>query len=451
MITATQDDRGLTATLLTLVSSLRDKGIPVGTGETLDAANAMVALGVSDRDTVREALKATLIRRGGDQTTFDALFDLWFGGPSDSDRYPADASVDDLNARLARALRTGDIRTVERLAVVAVEAHGRVAKSRGSLSAWSALQTLGAVGRDEVLTLARGLDDEVGGSIIAARSSRGWDVFSQRIQREVRLRTGAQKGAQRVADYGVLANINRRDFLNASADELEQIQRLVSPLARQIASAMSLKSHQSRRGHIDVRRTMRAALSTGGIPVKPVAKRRRPTRPRLVVLCDVSGSVAGFSGFTSMLLAGIAQSVRQVRLYPFVNRVAESTGLLRQTRSPDAFLTGLVDDPRIRSGHGNSDYGQVFEEFCEQHLAAVSPRTTVLILGDARSNGRPPCTGALREIAARARRLYWLNPERFALWGTGDSHASEYATAVAMHECRNVAQLEHFVRRTLTG
>lgn len=184
--------------------------------------------------------------------------------------------------------------------------------------------------------------------------------------------------------------------------------------------------------------------------MRPVLRRRRPARPELVLLCDVSGSVAGFSDFTMLLVQALHDQFSKVRVFAFVNRVDEVTRLLDHgTADPAGLSARIRADAAITGYHGSSDYGVSLGEFAERYGTTLSPRTTVFVLGDARTNMSDPNLPAVREIARRARRVHWLNPEPRAQWGTGDSAAPDYAGVVAMHECRTARQLGSLIGRLL--
>ncbi|NEC82708.1 VWA domain-containing protein, partial [Streptomyces sp. SID7958] len=204
------------------------------------------------------------------------------------------------------------------------------------------------------------------------------------------------------------------------------------------------------RGTVDLRRTLRGSLSTGGVPMRPVLRRRRPARPELVLLCDVSGSVSGFSDFTMLLVQALHDEFSKVRVFAFVNRTDEVTGLLvRGAADPEGLGLRIRDEAALTGWHGSSDYGTALGEFTDRYADAVGARTTVFVLGDARTNMADPNLPAVRELVRRARRVHWLNPEPRTLWGTGDSAAPEYASLVEMHECRSVRRLSDLVGRLL--
>jgi uncharacterized protein with von Willebrand factor type A (vWA) domain len=221
-------------------------------------------------------------------------------------------------------------------------------------------------------------------------------------------------------------------------------------LARKLATRLAARRRRASRGTIDLRRTLRGSLSTGGVPMRPVLRRRRPARPELVLLCDVSGSVTGFSDFTMLLVQALHDQFARVRVFAFVNRIDEVTNLLEHgAADPGGLGARIRAEATLTGWHGSSDYGVALGEFAERYADAVGPRTTVFVLGDARTNMSDPNLAAVRQIAGQARRVHWLNPEPRPQWGTGDSAAYDYAELVAMHECRNARQLGALVGRLL--
>jgi len=179
----------------------------------------------------------------------------------------------------------------------------------------------------------------------------------------------------------------------------------------------------------------------------PVFAKPHPARPELVLLCDVSGSVSGFSQFTMHLVHAMSGQFSKIRVFAFVNAMAEVTDLVKE--DSDDLSARIAREARITKWHTSSDYGEAFADFQADHMPAIGPRTAVLILGDARNNNQDPNLAALHEISQRARRTFWLNPEHSMRWGLGDSIAPLYGEIVEMHEVCNVDQLTKFVTRLL--
>ncbi|MFI9820368.1 VWA domain-containing protein [Streptomyces sp. NPDC052013] len=444
----------LAARLTGFVDALRAHGLRIGTGETVDAARAAEALGLADRELLREGLAATLLHTTGGRPVFDAVFDLYFPrrvGAPDGEA----ADRDELRDRLAAALADNDAALMGRLAVEAVDGFGGYGASPAS-DGWSSHQTLDRLRPQTLLARVR---DEVrardgatgfGDRLLEDEIRRRIEEFRRMVAAEARRRVAERRGRDEIARRAVAPTADRVDFLFAGKDRLAELRRTVQPLARKLATRLAARRRRAARGSIDLRRTLRGSLSTGGVPMRPVLRRRRPARPELVLLCDVSGSVSGFSDFTMLLVQALHDQFSKVRVFAFVNRVDEVTGLLVQgAADPEGLGARIRAEATLTGWHGSSDYGAALGEFTERCADAVGPRTTVFVLGDARNNMGDPNLPAVRELAGRARRVYWLNPEPRSQWGTGDSAAPEYAGLVEMHECRNVRQLSTLVGRLL--
>ena len=267
------------------------------------------------------------------------------------------------------------------------------------------------------------------------------------VASEARRRTAEQRGREVVTRHAVRPGTDRIDFLSANRQQLEELRTTVRPLSRKLATRLAARRRRAQRGRIDVRRTLRRSMSTGGVPLKPAFAKPHPARPELVLLCDVSGSVSGFSGFTMLLVQALSDQFSKVRVFAFVNAMDEVTDIVKDTTGD--LGPRISSEARITKWHTSSDYGEAFGDFAESFMNAVGPRTSVLILGDARNNNQDPNLGALHAIGQHARRVFWLNPEHHMRWGLGDSIAPIYAEVVEMHECCNVDQLSRFITRLL--
>ncbi|MFF4928873.1 VWA domain-containing protein [Streptomyces griseofuscus] len=438
-----------------LVGALRAHGVRIGTGETVDAARAAEALGLGDRELLREGLAATLLHGPAQRAVFDPVFDLYFPrGVGAPDAGPSDR--ESLRDRLTEALAADDRALMAQLAAQAVDGLGGYGSSPGS-DGWSAYQTLERLRPQTLLARVRadvragaGAGGQFADRLLDDEIRRRIEEFRRLVGAEARRRVAERRGRDEIARRGVRATADRVDFLFASRDQLAELRRAVQPLARKLATRLAARRRRAARGTVDLRRTLRSSLSTGGVPMRPVLRRRRPVRPELVLLCDVSGSVSGFSDFTMLLVQALHDQFSKVRVFAFVNRLDEVTGLLDHGRAdPEGLGARIREEATLTGWHGSSDYGMALGEFTERYGAAVGPRTTVFVLGDARTNQSDPNLPAVREIARRARRVYWLNPEPAGQWGTGDSAAPAYADLVEMHECRTARQLGGLVGRLL--
>ncbi|MET7573722.1 VWA domain-containing protein [Streptomyces sp. NPDC005492] len=437
-----------------LVGALRAHGLRIGTGETVDAALAMEALGFTDRELLREGLAATLLHGTAGRPVFDPVFDLYFPRGIGAPRGEP-TSRDDLRDRLAAALTANDRALMGQLAAEAVDGFGGYGNSPAS-DGWSSHQTLEWLRPQTLLARVRTSIQAQGGDagftdrLLDDEIRQRIEGFRRQVAAEARRRVAERRGRDEIARRAVAPTADRVDFLFAGRAQLAELRRAVQPLARKLATRLAARRRRASRGTIDLRRTLRGSLSTGGVPMRPVLRRRRPVRPELVLLCDVSGSVSGFSDFTMLLVQALHDQFSKVRVFAFVNRLDEVTPLLvHGTADPEGLGTRIRDEATLTGWHGSSDYGVALGEFAERYGDAVGPRTTVFVLGDARTNMSDPNLPAVRHIAERARRVYWLNPEQRSRWGTGDSAAPHYAELVEMHECRNTQQLSALIGRLL--
>jgi uncharacterized protein with von Willebrand factor type A (vWA) domain len=453
----------LAGRLVELVTALRSKGIPAGTSETVDAAAVIEVLGLSDRAQLREGLAAALVRRGGQRDVFDMTFDIYFpagiGTPQSALETDEDFDLEDLRDLLAMALAENDLRTLDQVAEIAVDLLGQIGTPATASGAFSAYQTLERLRPQTLVVQALeqrgqggGGQGQGSGGEFTDRLER--DEIRQNVERframvasEARRRTAEIRGRDVVTRHAVRTGSDRIDFLSASKQQLEELARTVKPLSRKLATRLAARRRKASRGRIDIRRTLRRSMSTGGVPMHPVLAKPHPSRPELVLLCDVSGSVSGFSSFTMHLVQALSSQFSKVRVFAFVNAMDEVTDMVKE--DSDDLAARIAKDAHITKWHTSSDYGEAFADFHADHMSAIGPRTAVLILGDARNNNQDPNLSALHEISQRARRTFWLNPEASMRWGLGDSVAPLYAEVVEMHECCNVDQLTRFITRLL--
>ncbi|RJO69871.1 VWA domain-containing protein [Nocardia panacis] len=456
---------GVPGHLVGFVEALRARGIPVGPSETVDAGRVLTVLDLMDREAMREGLACALLRRTTHRATFDGLFDLWFpvalgerAGQQDEVEIahtPSGAvDIPALRAMLAELLARDDAgRELEMVAAQLVEQLGQYQSARGpSFSAYQALkdvqpQTLlakilaGLAAGSDVSEFAREVDRRAGRARIAA--------FREMVEAETRRRVAERIGRERVATYGVPRQAEEVDFLRASERELAELRRGAQRLARILASRLAVRRRRARRGEIDLRRTLRRSMSTGGVPIDLVQRKPRPGRPELVLLCDISGSVAGFSNFTLLLVSALREQFSRVRIFAFVDRADEVTRFFAPHTQLDTAMARIMTEAQVIGIEGHSDYGAALCGFAERWSEAVTSRTSLLVLGDARTNYRDPELNTLRALVGTAKHAHWLNPEPVTQWGTGDSAANAYRQVIEMHECRSARQLTEVVSRLL--
>ncbi|MDJ0497451.1 MAG: VWA domain-containing protein [Acidimicrobiia bacterium] len=439
------------------IGELRAVGLPVSTAEALDAAEALRVIDIADREGVREALAATLIKLPRHRAPFDVAFDVFFGNAApaeeraehdDTPPQGAESGVDDLIAQLAGALRSGDTAGLEAAVRRAVSRLSGFQKGRpvgGRYYLYRVMQRLEGI--EEALAAGEelsGLDALLDRDDVAALLER----LQAEIRREIIERLVADRGPEPVARTLREPLVEDLDLMHATRLELERVEAAVVPLARKLATRLAQRRRRGRHGRLDLRRTIRRSLAHGGALIEPQFRRPRLSKPDLVLLCDVSGSMATFARFTMQLTYAISHQFSQVRAFAFVDAVDEVTGLFGTGTDFAESMARLSSETRVVAGDGHSDYGAVFRDFAEQHGDVVTPQTTVLVTGDARTNYREDGAEVFADIAAQARSVFWLNPEARRFWDTGDSVMRKYACwCDSVDEVRTLRQLERFVEQ----
>jgi len=463
---------GLVDRHVSFMGALRGVGLPVSMAESLDAGRAMAAIDLLDREQLRAAYAATVVKHPAHRPAFDRLFDLWWP-PAIGDGARADDAAehaDDLDeidpadlAGLREALRerlrdvliSGDDEALRRLAREAVNGLGRTESGQPGRQSWFTYRVLRALNAETLMASLLeavlhgqergGLAERVARQMLSERMRQ----FEELVESEVRRRLAEDRGAEAIAKTAVKPLVEQVDFLRASRDDLVALRREVYPLARRLATRLTARRRLGRRGRLDVRRTVRASLSSGGVPLTTVFRPHKPHKPELVVLCDVSGSVAAFAHFTVLLAFALREQFAKVRVFAFVDTTDEVTQFFDRGGDVVDALARMSAEADVVWFDGHSDYGHAFEVFAQKWPDAVGPKASFLVLGDARTNYRAPSLPALRSIVRQARHAYWLNPEPRQYWSSGDSAAAVYGEVVPMVECRNVAQLQQFVEGLL--
>jgi len=443
------------------VDELRTGGVAVALSEHIDAADALTRVPLDDREVVRATLAATLVKSAGARPGFDRLFDLWFSlapAPAPARDPAADAPGEDLATRLEAALASGDPAALAEVARLAVARHaGLAALRRPGTGGFQRYQTLHRLDLDATVArlgaaLAGGSDGDPGAGDPLARRLAADELagraarLRQEVEAEIHRRLVATWGAE------AMAEVLRRplpadvELVHASREELAELRRCLAPLARALAARLARRRRHYRRGRLDVRATVRHSLGTGGVPVEPRFRPARRAKPEIWVVADVSGSVAAFARFTIGLVHAISGQFSSVRSFAFVDGLAEVTRLVEGADDFDGAVRRIDAEAEVVAGSGHSDYGAALGSLWERFGRQLGPRTTVLVLGDARGNYHPARPEALAQVAEAAGHLYWLNPEPRAYWGSGDSVMGDYAPHCdGVFECRNLRQLGHVV------
>jgi uncharacterized protein with von Willebrand factor type A (vWA) domain len=429
---------------------LREAGVPVSNHEMLVASQTLEHLDWTDREQFKWGLASAMCRSPGHLEVFSTLFDLFFapeGVEVDLDVAPPDLSELDeveLIEQIIKALREGREGELRRLARAVLDTLSKEAS--GGFLLYRALRMLDMDRLLQRLAEREGVD-EFEQNIWKMEVQSRLERLRKILEQEVRRRMVDERGAEDVADRILRVPLEERDFATITSDEVSEVRRSVVSLARRLATRLAKLRKRGARGRLDMRKTLRKSLSSGGALTDPQFKVKSRSRPDIILLCDVSGSVAAFTRFTLLLVACLQVQFPRIRSFLFIDTTDEVTDTLKSTDPADAIPKAL-QIANVIWLDGHSDYGHSFKNFHENYLEAVTDRAHVIILGDARSNYRNPEAWVIKDIKERAKRVWWLNPEAPQHWDTGDSVMSAYAEHCdAVHECRNLKQLASFIER----
>ncbi|MBV8954761.1 MAG: VWA domain-containing protein [Solirubrobacterales bacterium] len=445
---------GFGAQLLRLAEELREEGIAIGTSEMLDAFEAMAHVPWTSETDFKEALAATLAKSPEDRRVFELVFDRFFfrsaeaeaarqqmdeGGEPTFGELPGATEIDleTLRQQIAAALREGSEAAMRDLARLAIAAFGR---GEGS----------GVLGVDvQRIRRALGLRTEPQPELGEDDPRRHGVPREQLRQFEQHLRRELERDLiERTRSLPPKRPLNELDraLPTGPIQDLAQVHKVVSQLKRRLATQGHELKGRRRHAHVDVRRTMRASLQSGGVPIDLKYRPRRPRRPEIFVLCDVSTSVTSASTFFLSVLHALHDAFRKLRSFVFIERISEVTEVFERERDFRAASEAVSRDAGVADISGYTDYGRVWTEFLALIEDELHPRATVIVLGDARTNGRPPREEVFAAITAKAGRTFWLNPEPRLYWNYGDSVIAAYEKHCVAFECWRTDQLEDFVK-----
>jgi uncharacterized protein with von Willebrand factor type A (vWA) domain len=436
----------MAARLLELADELRREGVAVGTSELLDAFQALDAVSWTAEEDFREALAATLAKSQEDRHVLDVLFDRFFFRAVEreaverglkEERFAGAEGLDleALREAIREAIRSGSDGEMRDLARLAIAAFGR--QGEGS----------GVIGVDvQRIRRSLGLKGEKAGTQLPDPDAVPRDRL-QRFEQHVRRELERQmiERTESLPPAKPLRELDRALPSNPAQD-LSQVHRVVAQLKRRLASHGREHRGRRRTWAVDVRRTMRASLQTGGVPLELKYRPRRPRRPELYVLCDVSTSVTSASVFFLSVLHALHDQFRKLRSFVFVERISEVTDVFERERSFEVVSRRIATDAGVADVSGYTDYGRVWLEFLSKVVDDLDHRSTVIVLGDARTNGREPHAPVFGRVAAAAGRTFWINPEPRLYWNYGDSVMAAYEPFCdGVFECWTTKQLEAFV------
>jgi len=470
------------------VQELRNAGLPVSLTENLDAMEAVRHIPLEDRDAFKYALGATMVKNSAHWRSFETVFEVYFSmrGPEykigegtedeleqmwremqeqmqqqQGEGKGSSGGMDSLTPEeiaqmLMKALMNGDQGLMRALAKQSVQRFAGMEPGRPVGGTYYLYRTLRNLDLDNMLQkLMEASKQEVGGELTALEErlekdeyESRIDQFKKEIEAEIRRRLVADRGAEAMAKTLRKPLPEDVEFMHASRDEMQALKKSLYPLTRKLAARLARKRRHGRKGPLDFRNTVRHSLSYGGTPAEPKFKQPRPSKPELMVVADISGSVAAFARFTLMLVYAIQGQFSKVRSFVFIDGIDEVTEFFKGTGDISEAIHRVNTEADVVWVDGHSDYGHAFEVFWDKYGKDVGPKTTVLFLGDARNNYHASQAWVIKEIRSKARQVYWLNPEPKSYWNTGDSIVGEYAAHTdGAYECRNLRQLEAFVEK----
>ena len=467
------------------IVELRAAGLPVSLTENLDSLQAVKEIPIEDRQAFKYALAATLVKSHAHWKAFETVFEVYFSlrNPdlTGEDGEMGDIDIDklaeqmrqsgqqqanqqggglegmtpqELAEMLYRALLNADEAMMRAIARQAVTRFSGMEPGRPVGGTYYLYRTLRNLDLDGMLErLMEESRQQVGGELTPLEERLERDEFESRIN-QMRQEIEAEIRRRLVADRGVeaMARTLRKplpedvDFMHATREEMASLRKAIYPLTRKLAVRLARKRRHGRKGPLDFRNTVRHSLSYGGVPAEPKFKFPRPAKPEIMVIADISGSVAAFARFTLQLVYAISSQFSKVRSFVFIDGIDEVTRFFEGIEDITEAVHRVNTEADVIWVDGHSDYGHAFEVFWSKWGKEVSPKSTVLLLGDARNNYHASQAWVVKEIRKKARHVYWLNPEPKSYWDTGDSILSEYSIHTdGAWECRNLRQLERFV------
>jgi uncharacterized protein with von Willebrand factor type A (vWA) domain len=479
-MTTAADQRSLFDSFQGFVHELRAAGLPVSMTENLDAMRAVQHVPLDDRAALKAALGATLVKHHGHWKVFETVFDVYFSllslgvqaGDADGEAPDGEQSLDEFMAAmegggsmgdmsneelaqmLMQALMQMDQEMLRQLAGAAVSRFAGMEPGRpvgGAYYLYRTLRQLDADGLVERLLQQAQATGEIGDGAYDERLAR--EDMEQRVKQlkemieaEIRRRLVADRGVEAMARTLRKPLPEDVDFMHASREEMQQLQKSIYPLTRALAARLAQRRRRRNRGQLDFRQTVRHSLSYGGVPAEPKFKHPKPSKPEIMVIADISGSVASFARFTLQFVYAMQSEFSKVRSWVFIDGIDEVTRFFEESDEISEAIHRVNTEADVVWVDGHSDYGHAFEVWHDRFITEVTHKTSVIILGDARNNYHAAQAWTLAEMGKRARKVFWLDPEPKGYWDTGDSIISEYGRYCdGVYECRNLRQLQRFV------
>ncbi len=450
----------MTQVLSNFIKALRAADVRVSTAESIDAAGALEIVGFDERQLLKHALSQVLAKTVDDKQRFDACFEAYFSSSAFSQDQGADPTSDSNDGDHAQdaagggampgggggggeglrgLLESGDSAALQQGIAQAARAvqiqNIRLFTQRG-MYIRRILENMGIEAFDDTLyALIKADDDDPRAARLRELKARLTESVTELVDKQMLLYTAnsGQRLREEVLQKTPLARVEMRDF--------KTMHELVRKLAKRLVALHARRRHVARRGQLDVRHTIRRNIEYDGLLFDTVWKRVRVDRPKVIAVCDVSGSVAQVARFLLLFLYSMSEVIPKVRAFAFSSQLGEVTDLF-ETRPVEDALSETLNT----WGMGSTDYGGALSELERLTTSDIDHRTTVLILGDARSNYGDPGDRALRRIHERARRVLWLNPEPRAFWNSGDSEMQKLgACCDRVEPCRTLRHLERVI------
>ena len=453
--------------IVKFIAALRAANVRVSLAESADAFNAVDQLGVQDREAFRISLQATLVKDSINLPIFDELFTLFFNG---SEAPPLMNISEDLTPEeaqmLAQALREfGDqIRQMlERLMQgeqLSQQELDRLGKFVGlnqvddlRYREWMTQRLEKALQFPEVRQAMQELAEML--------AQMGMD--KQRVDQMMRLLRANQQGleeqlrqfaGQRIAENlsdqhpdDNLDSLYNRPFQALSDKDMEKLRKEVQRLASVLRTRIALRQKRAKTGQLDAKKTIRANLKHGNVPIE-IKHREHQLKPKLVVVCDVSTSMRSCSELMLSLLYALQDQITKTHAFAFIDHLEYISPDL-EGRQVGVAVQQVLE--RMPSGYYNTDLGNSLENMADNYLDRVDGRTTFLVVGDGRNNYNDPRTDLFSLLSRRSRRTIWINPEAPALWGSGDSDMLRYApNCTVVLQAGNLAELTSAVDKLLS-
>lgn len=444
------------------IRALRAADVGVSPAEAIDAHEAVARIGYADRELLKDALCATLAKSEDEVARFDRAFDNFFarsafdmgepppdeGQDSEPEAKLEDVSEEAAGSQIAQMILQGDAnglaQAIEKAGQEAQVSEIRLSTQKSRLTR-RLLDELGITEIEKIIAQARKLEDP-GGEGLAKRLEAGKRALTAEAQRYVQRQHdlyAAESGRQ------LREELLARKALSAEGGidpvDLQMMQAVVRKMAKRLADRYSRRRNRARKGHLDVRRTLRQSMAYGGVPFNVVWKTERVDKPKIVAICDVSKSVAAAAQFLLTFLYSLNEVVDRLDAFAFSGRMIPVNQILDEHGVDKAILEVLK-----RIGFQQTDYGKALEDFAANHLDSLDRHTTVIFLGDARSNYADPRLDIMRTIHERSRSVIWLNPEPESYWSQGDSVMTRYLPFCHLAKtCNTLDQLERIIEDVL--